>query len=212
MTLQSRSSYNISAYLGLLFLFAAFLASAFYALSARPAEASSALNQMTQNRTAVLTFSKTYDGSLTMFPLPLVHHYVRYDITIKNTGNVPLENQLLWTHFVSTGGRTNDSAVFAIPRLFPEETTVVHLGPLKMLEGGEHSLFLGINPEGKMNVPDYVLTNYSPAEPVDSFMVFDTLQLDLAALGISAVAIGSGILAGLLIYRSTRATRIDKQE
>jgi hypothetical protein len=63
-----------------------------------------------------------------------------------------------------------------------------------------------------MNVPDYVLTNYSPAEPVDSFMVFDTLQLDLAALGISAVAIGSGILAGLLIYRSTRATRIDKQE
>jgi hypothetical protein len=157
-----------------------------------------------QPMNAQITVSRTFQ-SPTLFPIPLAHQYVSYDITIKNTGSILIENQRLWTHFISEGKRTNDTAVFAIPPLEPGENTTIHLGPLKMLQGGMHYLFMGINSAGRMDIPDGLTVNYSPIHYADSFMVFDTLQLNFATLGIAAVVTGAGILGGLLIYRSKKA-------
>lgn len=102
---------------------------------------------------------------------PMVNEYVSYDLSIQNTSDNPLENQSLWVAFVSKGGVTSVQTAYSVPRISPGETAILHLGPFKMRESGEHELHLGMNRLANPSLQNDVLLDHDPTVPADRFEV-----------------------------------------
>ncbi|MGI0024119.1 MAG: hypothetical protein ACREA4_03110 [Nitrososphaera sp.] len=142
---------------------------------------------------ADLTWSKQYSSSGT---IPLVNEYVRYDITITNSADTPIKNQALWVSFASGGGETRVHTALAVPTLEAGSSTAVHLGPFKMREAGEHHLFMGMNSDGDPTLPNEIMLNYEPTEPVDKFIVYEPTHTQIIPVAVSVVA-GGAVLSAL---------------
>lgn len=162
-----------------------------------------AVQVLADSPAAVLTFSKQYSAERSA---PVVNDYVKYDVTILDKSNMPIENQILWVSFMSKDGITSVHTTFQIPRIAPNEEAVLHLGPFKMREAGEHLLFLGINSIGNSSLPNEVSLNYDSTEPIDRVQV--SLPGESRGLGALALLAGSAaiiaIVTIIVIYRHKR--------
>lgn len=124
--------------------------------------------------------------------LPAAGEYVRYDVTVRNTGGVPIEGQQLWARFAS---RTNESASsFSIPYIAPGESRQFHLGPFKMPETGDYYLYLGINGDGTPGVPGSVDLNYLPDQSADTIAAYDPAVVMLVPAGAAIAAAGAALV------------------
>jgi hypothetical protein len=123
--------------------------------------------------------------------LPAVGDYVRYEVTIENTGSLPIEDQKLWVRFAPAQGE-GSSAVFQLPDIAPGTSAQLHLGPFKMHSAGEHLLALGANSEGDPSLPDGIVLNVSgQADPVTAYS--PTVAATLPA-GMGLIAAGAGFI------------------
>lgn len=126
--------------------------------------------------------------------LPAVGDYVRYEISVTNSGQSAIAGQSLWVRLESEGGRTNSTASFSISSLEPGSKTVIHAGPFKTLEAGEHHLFVGINEDDDPSQEDDVLTNLAAGRPADSFGVYSQALATTIPVGIGIASAGAIIL------------------
>lgn len=137
---------------------------------------------------------------------PAVGDYVRYDITIKNTGLSTIEGMSLWVNFVPVQANNAGSmAKFEVPLLAPGTSTQLHLGPFKLHAAGEHALYLGINRAGDAKSPDEVALNTKPGAPVDSVTAFEPAAAAVFLAGAGLAAAGVGLLAWLFYVRKRLA-------
>lgn len=139
---------------------------------------------------AEIMWSKQYSSQSF---LPTVNEYVMYDVTLKNIGDLVLEGQSLAVTFVSEGRKTDLHTSYSIGMLLPGESTVLHLGPFKMRESGEHSLFLGMrNADASEAV---IIANLDGSKAVDSFMVYGSEVPFMLVIGTVSIVSGFGIVA-----------------
>lgn len=131
--------------------------------------------------------------------MPLEGQYVSYDATIKNTGDEPIAGMHLWLTFGSVAGSV-ESASFTIPELQPGESRQLSLGPFKMIESGDHRLYVGVNKSGSAAEPNDIMLNYSNATPADSFIVYNGAMVYAVILGAAFMAIG-GVLVALYLKK-----------
>ena len=148
-----------------------------------------------------LTLSKEYASSF----LPIEHQYVKYELRISNRGTTDLQNQVLWARFTSDSARTVHESKFALPALHPGDSTLLHIGPLKMHDTSDHMLFVGVNIKGDSGLPNEVsLLGVSPGMPIDSFQVFDQQTLEKIILGSIISITGIGIIITYLVFWRSR--------
>ncbi len=148
-----------------------------------------------------ITLSRLHSGSET---LPTVNDYVQYDVSIKNTSDIPVTNQSLWVSFTSSGGKTSVSTAFSVQNLLSGESKSLHLGPFKLREAGEHRLNMGMNSQGNSSLPNEISSNYGLNDPVDRFTVFETTnQLLVPIIGSSIIA-AAAVLIGISLYRNKK--------
>lgn len=151
---------------------------------------------------AEITLSKRYSGSEIV---SVLNEYIQYDVSIKNTSNVPITNQSLWVSFSSSGGKTDVYTSFHVENLFSGDSRLLHLGPFKMRESGEHSLFLGMNRDGNSSLQNDVSLNYEPTVPVDRFHVSESTAFQwIIPAGFLSIVGGAAILASLIYYRKKK--------
>jgi hypothetical protein len=111
--------------------------------------------------------------------------YVSYEATVTNAG-APASEGALQVHFVSAGGKSDSRAEFTIPSLAPGQTKQLHLGPFKVVEAGEHFLYLGTE-----NV-----------EPADSFVAYGAGTGNAAVAGAAVAGAGGALVAWYLKKRT----------
>lgn len=133
--------------------------------------------------------------------VPVDGDYVGYDVTIKNTGGSPIEAQLVWVRFVSASGNTDSKAVFSVPTLAPGASTQLHLGPFKMLEGGQHCLYLGVNKDGDFEAPNEIAFNYAPDSCADSIQAYHPALASAIPAGAGLTAAGAALIGWYLKTR-----------
>lgn len=151
---------------------------------------------------------------------PAAGDYVRYDITVKNTGQSGIGGRSLWVNFVpvqdgddnnnsSGGGRQEigSSAKFEVPLLAPGASTQLHVGPFKLHGDGNHALYLGIDKDGDAKSPDDVALNTQPGVPVDSVFAFDPAAAAALPAGIVIAAAGAALLGWLFLFSYPRKKR-----
>lgn len=124
--------------------------------------------------------------------LPAAGDYVRYDVTITNTGSSAIEGQRLWADFAPAQG-AGSSASFAVPAISPGSNVQLHLGPFKMHVAGEHMLRLGVNGQGDPGTPDEVTLN--TAGPADSITAYSPAVSATLPVGMGLIAAGAGFVA-----------------
>jgi len=129
--------------------------------------------------------------------------YVRYEVTVTNSGQSVTSGQSLWVKLESEGGRTNSQASFSIQSLEPGQSTQIHVGPFKTLEAGEHRLYAGINDQGDPEEPDDVMTNLVPGVPADSFAVYSPALATALPVGAGLAAAGAAIIS-IIFFRRKR--------
>lgn len=139
--------------------------------------------------------------------LPAAGDYVRYDVTIKNTGQSAIKGMSLWVKFAPVqGSELGSSAKFEVPLVATGGSAQLHLGPFKLHEAGEHVLYVGINKAGDAQSPDEVALNTKPGVPVDSVTALEPAAAAALPVGIGIAASGVGILAWVFFYvRKKRA-------
>jgi hypothetical protein len=123
--------------------------------------------------------------------LPVVGDYVRYDVTIENTGSLPIEGQKLWVRFATAQGEGSD-AVFQISYIAPGASAQLHLGPFKMHSAGEHLLTLGANSEGDPGLPNDVALDVSG--PADSVTAYSPAVAATLPASMGLIAAGAGFI------------------
>jgi hypothetical protein len=141
-----------------------------------------------------LSFTKRYSS---LGILPRVNDYVSYDFTIKNISSEPLQNQSLWVTFVSESNVTSVHTKFHLPLVQPNAQTLLHLGPFKMREAGQNSLYLGINRDGDSSLANDVSLNLNLEMPVDSVTVYDQAAINVVIFG--SLSVVSGIVVIIVI-------------
>jgi len=127
--------------------------------------------------------------------------YVRYEITVTNSGRSEIADQSLWVRLASEGGRTNSQASFSVPDLEPGQSAQIHAGPFKTLEAGQHFLYLGINSHGSPDAPDGVSTNLPAGAPADSFLVYSPALATALPVGAGLAAAGAVIISVIFFRR-----------
>jgi hypothetical protein len=154
---------------------------------------------------AEIKFLKSYSGSETG---PTINKYIQYDVSIKNTSNIPITNQSLWVSFTSEGGKTDVYTSFHVQNLLSGDSKLLHVGPFKMRESGQHSLYLGMNRDGNSSLQNDVSLNYEPNVPVDRFQVSETTTVPWIIPGaFFSIIVGVAILASFVYYRKKRFTK-----
>ncbi len=123
--------------------------------------------------------------------LPVAGDYVRYDITIENTGTLPIGGQKLWVEFSPEQGE-GSSAVFEMPAIAPGDSAQLHIGPFKMHSAGEHLLTLGVNSQGDPSLPDDVALDI--AGPADSVTAYSPSVATALPAGMGLIAAGAGFI------------------
>lgn len=156
------------------------------------------------NPSAEMILSKHYSGTEVT---PMINEYVEYDLSIKNTSDVPIENESLWISFTSTGGRTNVSTSFSVQNLSPGDSKVLHLGPFKLREAGEHSLFMGMNTQAKSSLPNEISISHEPDRPFDTFTVYEPVPIQVTVAGIVSIVLGIGIILGIFYFKKKKERR-----
>lgn len=126
--------------------------------------------------------------------LPAAGEYVRYDVTVRNTGADPIEGQKLWVRFVSASEITGSAASFSIAYIAPGESRQFHLGPFKMPESGDYYLYLGINGDGRTGVAGSVDLNYLPDQSSDTITAYDPAVVTLVPVGAAIAAAGAALV------------------
>lgn len=134
--------------------------------------------------------------------LPATGEYVTYDVTVRNTGGIPIEGQKLWARFASASGITDSYASFSIAYIAPGESRQFHLGPFKMPESGNYHLYLGINGEGRPDVPDSVALSPMPGQSVDTIAAYHPAVVTLLPVGAATAAAGAALAAWRLARKS----------
>jgi hypothetical protein len=130
--------------------------------------------------------------------LPVAGDYVRYEITVTNTGSSAIEGQKLWVDF-APAGEGGDGAAFAVPEIAPGASAQIHAGPFKMHAAGEHLLALGMNRQGDRALPDDVALDITgQVEPVTAYS--RALATALPA-GTGLVAAGIGFIIWHFVRR-----------
>jgi hypothetical protein len=119
--------------------------------------------------------------------LPAVGSYVEYEVRLTNEGSLALENQSLRVSLVSDGNSTR-SATYSVPLLGPGDSKILHLGPFKMEEEGEHRLMAELD---------------GVALSLDSFAVYRPEAVQAALVAIPLIAAGAGIV-GFSLYRKRK--------
>lgn len=132
--------------------------------------------------------------------VPVVGDYVSYEVTMKNIGGSTIEGQRLWTHFVSANGKTDSKATFSIPPIEPDSDTTLHIGPFKMLESGDHCLYLGANNDGDLEMPNHVALNYLPNQCTDSITSYTSAFATLFPVG-AVLALAGTVFLGWYIKK-----------
>lgn len=138
---------------------------------------------------------------------PVAGDYVRYDVTVKNTGQSAIEGRSLWVNFVPLqgGGRAEgSSARFEVPLLAQGASAQLHVGPFKLHGAGEHALYVGINRQGDVKSPDDVALNTKPGTPVDTVTALDPAAAAALPAGMGIAAAGVALLAWLFFYARKR--------
>ncbi len=139
--------------------------------------------------------------------VPTLNEYVLYDVNIKNTSNIPITNQSLWVSFTSREGKTNVHTSFSIPGLLEGGKGLLHLGPFKMRETGEHDLFVGINGQGNSSMPNEVSFNYAASRPIDTIIVYDATLIQIVMpVALSLVIGGVTTVAVLFLHYKRKRT------
>jgi hypothetical protein len=137
---------------------------------------------------------------------PAAGDYVRYDVTVKNTGPSAIEGMSLWVNFVPVqGNEVGSSARFEVPLITPGASTLLHLGPFKLHGAGEHALYLGINRAGDAKSPDDIALNTKPGVAVDSVTALEPAVIAVLPAGVGIAAAGAGLLAWLFFMREKSA-------
>lgn len=135
--------------------------------------------------------------------LPATGDYVRYDVTVTNSGQSAITGESLWVKLESEGGRTDSQASFSIPDLSPGQSAQIHAGPFKTLEAGEHSLYLGINTLGSPDQADDVPINLASGAPADSFTIYSPALATALPIGAGLAAAGAALLS-IFFFRRKR--------
>ncbi|AIF83502.1 conserved repeat protein [Candidatus Nitrososphaera evergladensis SR1] len=136
---------------------------------------------------------------------PAAGDYVRYDVTIRNTGPSAIEGRSLWVDFVPMrGGHEGSSAKFEVPLLAPGASAQLHLGPFKLHDAGEYALYVGINRGGDATSPDDLALNTQPDVPLDSVTALDPITAMALPAGMGIAAAGVALLAWLFYARKRR--------
>lgn len=161
----------------------------------------SSANSQPSDPSVELAITREYSSSSI---LPITNEYVKYAIIVKNIGQSPIENQLLWVLFVSEHGKSDVSVNFSIGNLESGKSMIIQAGPFKMRELGKHSLFLGINQQGNSLYPNDVTVHTDPQTHIDSFIVFEPSLVRILPIAIASIIIGAGLLAGLTLYKKKR--------
>jgi hypothetical protein len=123
-----------------------------------------------------------------------------YDLTVRNTGTIAIEDQQLWVRFAS--GKTDSFASFSITYIAPGESRQFQLGPFKMPESGDYNLFLGINSEGRPDFPDSVALDRTPGQGVDTITAYHPAVATLLPAGAGIAAAGAALTAWHLARKS----------
>lgn len=124
--------------------------------------------------------------------LPAAGDYVRYDITITNTGSLPIEGQKLWVD-LAPAGEQGDAAVFSVPQIEPGKSVQIHAGPFKMHAAGEHLLSLGINRQGDRGLPDDLTLDITGE--ADSVTAYSPAVAATLPVGMGLIFAGAGFIA-----------------
>jgi hypothetical protein len=126
---------------------------------------------------------------------PVEGQYVGYSATIKNTSVDMMQGEFLWVSFRSVSAGSDSDATFQIPALSPGQSKELSLGPFKMVENGEHRLYLGVNRTCRLGEPNDLALNYAPGSPADSFAVYSPATAISIPAGAAVAAAGAAILA-----------------
>lgn len=110
--------------------------------------------------------------------------YVSYEAIVTNTGDAVADESVLYTRFVSAGGRSYSQAEFTVPSLSAGQSKHLHLGPFKVMQAGEHFLFLG-KADNSMN-------------PADSFIAYGSGTGNAILVGTAIASAGGALLAWYL--------------
>ena len=148
-----------------------------------------------------LTTSKEYPSGI----WPVEQQYVKYDLQIRNVGTGDLQNEVLWVRFVSLSERTLHTSNFVIPELHSGDVTTLHLGPFKMIDSSDHTLYVGMNKHGDSSIPnDIIVQGSSPSVPLDSFKVFSQPALQSITMGSIISVTGIGVILMYFVWRIMR--------
>lgn len=152
-----------------------------------------------------MTLSKKYSPQSLW---PAIDDYVLYEVYLKNIGDAKIMNERLLVNFVSDNGKTNVHTSFSIPDLEPGETTTLYLGPFKMRESGQYSLFLWVNSNADPTIQNNIkIIGLDPPKPSDSFNLIDTSFI-VPAIASSSLLAG---LALLIIYKTRNNSQRKRQ-
>jgi hypothetical protein len=132
---------------------------------------------------------------------PVADAYVEYDVELTNTADIPVKNQSLRVSLVSESNKTHSIASYSIPLLSSGESKILHFGPFKMQDEGEHRLLVEMN--GENNSTGNASIDYQR----DSFIVYRQDAILTLLISIPLIATGAGI-AGFSIHKRIRGRRV----
>lgn len=130
--------------------------------------------------------------------LPVVGDYVRYDITITNTGSLTIEGQKLWVDFAPAGEQGAGTA-FTVPEIAPGASVQIHAGPFKMHTADEHTVALGMNSKGERSLPDEAALNITGQE--DPVTAYTPAVAATLPVGMGLIFAGAGFIAWHFVRR-----------
>jgi hypothetical protein len=90
---------------------------------------------------------------------------------------------------MSHNNKTHSFASYSIPLLESDESVILHLGPFKILDGGEHRLLLGMNSEGSSSRENEMMLGYQP----DLFVVYPQNTIVAILIAVPLIVTGASI-------------------
>lgn len=131
-------------------------------------------------------------------------HYVSYEATVTNLGDASTGEGKLQAHFVSAaGGKSDSQAEFAVPPLAPGQSKQLHLGPFKVVQAGEHLLYVGMDNDDDDDGDGS--SGGGADELADSFVAYADGTGNAAVAG-AAIAGAGGVLVAWYLKKKAKRT------
>jgi len=122
-----------------------------------------------------------------LWPIPSVGDYVRYEITVRNIDSTPLANKHLEVILNSNQFGMESGATFSIPALAPGANVKLHVGPFKIRSSGENSLLVFIEKQHSSPMAGGILTYPGKPDQLDSFVAINDLQIRALVFGLGSL-------------------------